>query len=202
MAIGQAFVESGLYSGGRNLFGVRGCSGLSVEEATERYLQCLQNQYFRGEANFAPTPEQQLAIIMKGGRYCAGEHPYGHYYNNVFASIDRYSFRVFDNRIRRKLKRKEEKEKRKKRQQRPFYVIFSDELTIGTAIVDPTYIRKGSTIVFSGGIVEATATNQGLKNTIICGCKRVIFPQTMDRPNFFDLSKLKIDLSVYEDAKG
>lgn len=202
VAIGQAFVESGLGSGGTNLFGVNGHSGRGVYSSTIGYLECLRNQYFRGEGSFSLSPEYQLAVIMKGGRYCAGESAYGSYYNNVINSIDRYGWRRFDEPIRKKIKAEKEKKTRKKRQKKPFHVIFSEKLCPGTCRVDPRWIKKGSTIVFSGGIVEAVSTKRGLKNTIICGCERVIFPQAMERPDFFDISKLKIDLSVYEDAKG
>lgn len=201
VAIGQAFVESGLGAGG-NLFGVNGHAGRGVYSSTIGYLECLRNQYFRGEGSFSLSPEYQLAVIMKGGRYCAGESAYGSYYNNVLNSIDRYGWRRYDRPIRKRIQAEKAKKLRQKRQRKPFHVIFSDKLCPGTCKVDPGWIKKGSTIVFSGGIVEAVSTKRGLKNTIICGCERVIFPQTVDGSDFFDLEKLRIHIDVFENVKG
>lgn len=211
VAIGQAFVESGLYSGGRNLFGVRGCSGLSVEEATERYLQCLQNQYFRGEANFAPTPAEQLTIIMRGGRYCEHQYPDGSYYWDVINSINKYGWRRYDKKIIKKIKAKEARKRRKKRQKRPFRIIFDNTLPEGTAVVDPKYIKNGSAIIFPGRIVEVISTKHGLGNVIRCSLgRRSILPRqtwTSERVFFaesmFKEKGIRLRLTeVIENVKG
>lgn len=201
IAVGQAFVESGLGSG-PNLFGVMGQSGRSVYGSTIGYLECLRNEYFRGEGAFVLDREEHLSIVMKGGRYCEGEHPGGNYWNNVISSIYRYGWNQFDEVLEKKLANKERKRLRKKRQQGSFRIIFSDELTEGTCIVDPGWIKKGSTIIYPGGIVEATSTKSGLGNTIIAGCEKSIFPQTVGGFDFFDLEKLRINIDVFEDSKG
>ena len=92
VAVGQAFVESGLGSGGSNLFGVNGCFGLGPVSATYKYLQCLHNEYFKGKAAWKDSPEEQMYYILERGFYCAGEYPYGRYYNNVISSIYRYGW--------------------------------------------------------------------------------------------------------------
>lgn len=199
--MGQAFVESGL-GVGPNLFGCLGHAGRGTVAATYGYLGVLQNQYFRGEANFAPTPEAQLAIIMKGGRYCEGERPWGTYYNNVINSINRYGWRKYDRIINKQIQKKAEAKERKARQKLPFAIIFSSEVTPGTCIVDPEFIKKGSTVIYPGGIAEATNTSEGLDNTIIVGCEGIIFPTKVDRTEFFDMEKLQFNIEVLEDAKG
>ena len=64
IAVGQAFVESGLGSGGSNIFGVNGCRGLGIESATIGYLKCLSNEYFKGQGAFSLDREYQLSVIM------------------------------------------------------------------------------------------------------------------------------------------
>ena len=209
VAIAQAFVESGLGSG-PNLFGCLGHAGRGTESATYGYLGVLQNQYFRGRANFAQDPDTQIGLILKGGNYCAGEYPGGHYHNLVINNIDNYNWDRFDRIIRRKIKAKKERKLRKQRQKQPFRLEFSDELPEGEATVDPWFIQKGSTIIYSGGIVEARNTKRGLRNTIIVGSR-----QNFDDPyskfrswksireGFFDTSKIKINLmEVIENVKG
>ena len=177
VAIGQAFVESGLGSGGSNLFGVNGCSGLGPVSATYRYLQCLHNGFFKGRAAWKDSPEEQMYYILERGYYCAGEYPHGRYYYNVLGSIDRYGWRRYDRTLEKRLREREKKKKRKKRQKGYFRIIFSYEIPEGTCIVDPGYIKKGSTIIYSGGIIEATKTNISLKNTIIIGrSSRTLLP--------------------------
>lgn len=177
VAIGQAFRESTLGKG-PNMFGVRGCAGLGVEEATMGYLKCLQNKYFRGEANFAPTPAEQLTIIMRGGRYCEHQYPDGSYYWDVINSINKYGWRRYDKKIIKKIKAKEARKRRKKRQKRPFRIIFDDTLPEGTAVVDPEYIKNGSAIIFPGRIVEVIDTEQELGNVIRCSLgRRSILPR-------------------------
>lgn len=102
---------------------------------------------------------------------------------------------------------KEEAEKRlakirKKRQKGSFRIIFSDDLVPGTCRVDPEYIKKGAAIVYPGGIIEATSTGKNLRNTIIAGRKRPIFPQKVDGFEFFDTEKLRVNIDVFENVKG
>lgn len=216
VAIAQAYVESGIFSGGRNLYGVRGCSGLGVYDATIRYLKCLNNQYFRGEGAFSLDPEYQLSVIMKGGRYCAGERPGGSYYNNCISIINRFNLDRFDAPIR-KMVREEAKKRRRKERQRHTFVLRTDEsirsLTPYQAITDPDYIPKGSTIVYGGGIVEVVGTRKGIGNTIIIGKREFPWTWRMELAKsrlkypgfsrFHDPISLKIKLmEVYEDAKG
>lgn len=216
VTIAQGIVESGLYSGGNNLYGVIGCSGLDIYDATIRYFECLNNQYFRGEGAFSLDPEYQLSVIMKGGRYCAGEHPGGTYYNSCISLINRLNLHRFDAPIR-KMVREGAKKRRRKERQRHTFVLRTDasirSLTPYQAITDPDYIPKGSTIVYGGGIVEVVGTRKGIGNTIIVGKREFPWTRRMELAKsrirypgfsrFHDPISLKIKLmEVYEDAKG
>ena len=174
IAVGQSFVESTLGRVGSNLFGVNGCSGLDVASATYRYLQCMHNRYFRGEMAHITDREEQLAIIMKGGRYCEGQYPYGSYYYNVIRSIYRYGWDRYDDALLQKLDEEKQKETRRKaaalrrkRHKEPFRVIFSNDCEVGTCITDPKWIKKGSTVIFGFKHYEVVRTKKGLRNTII-----------------------------------
>ena len=132
---------------------------------------------------------------MKGGRY----------YGNVLSSIYRYGWDSYDHRLFKRLKRKEAKALRKERQKRKFGIILSEDIPEGTAIVDPKWIKKGSTIIYGGGIVECTNTKIGLRNTIVIGrrsplCFKRLYDLQPDK--LFDTDKFRIKLEVIEDAKG
>lgn len=183
VAVGQAFVESGLGSGGSNLFGVNGCFGLGPVSATYRYLQCLHNEYFKGRAAWKETPEEQMYYILERGNYCEGEYPYGCYYNNVIQSIYRYGWDGYDEKLSRKLAEKDRERARKKderlrgqRHQMPFQLRFSQDVPVGAMLADPEYIKKGSTVILGYYILEVTETNKGLDNSIVIGCKDNILP--------------------------
>ena len=184
VAVGQGFVESGLYCGGHNLFGVNGCSGLSVEAATYRYLQCLHNGYFKGTAAFKESPSEQMYYILKKGNYCEGEYPYGRYYYNVLRSIHRYGWDKYDSRLKSYQKaerRKKATRLRRKRQKQPFRIFIETDLPAGTCIADKKYILKGSTVIFENQIVECIDNELDLGNTIRIGID-------VDN-NFHDISK-------------
>ena len=182
IAVGQAFVESELGKGGNNLFGVRGQSGRDTVSATYGYLNCLDNQYFRGEGSFILDREEQLAIIMKGGRYCEGEYPYGRYYYNVINSIYRYGWDKYDKPLieaeKRKLeaakRAKEEKiemwreEERKSKWNDEFTLIFNPMLLPWQVITDEDVI-KGGTILIGYDWMDVVGTKQGLGMTIETG---------------------------------
>ena len=139
---------------------------------------------------------------MKGGRYCEGERPGGNYWNNVIRSIYRYGWDAYDKRIIEKIQAEEREKIRRKHQSRPFKIILSDSIPEGHCSVDPEYIKTGSTIIYPGGIIEASYSCAGLKNTVIIGRKGVIFPTQMDRADFFDTNLFEVDLEVIEDAVG
>lgn len=184
VAVGQAFVESGLYSG-PNLFGVNGCSGLSVEAATYRYLQCLHNGYFKGTAAFKESPSEQMYYILEKGNYCEGEYPYGRYYYNVLRSIYRYGWDKYDSRLKSYQKaerRKKATRLRRKRQKQPFRILVETDLPAGTCIADKKYILRGSTVIFENQIVECVDNELDLGNTIRIGVD-------VDDNNFRDISK-------------
>lgn len=183
VAVAQAFVESGLGSGGSNLFGVNGCSGLGPVSATYRYLQCLHNEYFKGKAAWKDSPEEQMYYILERGFYCEGEYPYGRYYYNVLGSIDRYGWRKYDRTLEERLRVREKKARQKKerrnrnfRQQMPFKIVFSDKIRIGECMCNSLYIPKGSTVIIGYYILEVTAVNKSLANTIVIGCKDDVLP--------------------------
>ena len=214
VALGQAFVESGLGSGGSNLFGVNGCRGLGPVSATYRYLQCLHNGYFKGTMAFKKTPEEQMYYILERGNYCAGEYPYGQYYYNVINSIYHYGWDHYDD-ILKKIKAREKAKRNKQslramRQLGLFTLCYSNQLSPGTAIVDGDYIKKGSTIISPAGIFEVVRTNRNLKSTILVGDPRLI--KRIDKNWRDELSRFtegdeeiyfrKDNIEVIEDAKG
>ena len=183
VAIGQAFVESGLGSGGSNLFGVNGCSGLGPVSATYRYLQCLHNGFFKGRAAWKDSPEDQMYYILERGFYCAGEYPYGRYYNNVIQSIYRYGWDKYDETLSRRIAerdrekaRKNAKRLRAQRTRMPFRLIFNKDMAMGTMCADPEYIKKGSTVIIGYYIFEVTEPDKGLDNSVIIGCKDSVLP--------------------------
>lgn len=183
VAIGQAFVESGLGSGGSNLFGVNGCSGLGPVSATYRYLQCLHNGFFKGKAAWKDSPEEQMYYILERGNYCEGEYPYGRYYNNVIQSIYQYGWDKYDETLSRKLAEKGRERARKKasrlraqRSRMPFRLIFNKDMAVGTMCADPEYIKKGSTVIVGYYIFEVTESDKSLDNSVIIGCKGDVLP--------------------------
>ena len=91
---------------------------------------------------------------------------------------------------------------RKRRQRGTYRIILSTEVAPGACIVDPGYIKRGSTVVYPGGIVEADRTDKTLGSTIIVGCNRPIFQPKMEASEFFDTEKFRVHLDVYENAKG
>ena len=187
VAIGQAFVESGLGGGGSNLFGVNGCFGLDPVSATYRYLQCLHNEYFKGKAAWKDSPEEQMYYILERGYYCAGEYPYGRYYNNVIQSIYRYGWDKYDEKLSRKLAEKDRERARKaakrlraQRTRMPYRLIFNKDMAMGTMCADPEYIKKGSTVILGYYIFEVTETDKGLDNSVVIGCKDETLPSLHD----------------------
>jgi len=210
VAIAQAFVESGL-GVGPNLFGCIGDAGKGVEAATISYLHVMHNQYFKGRAAFITSPSKQIASILKGGLYCEGEYPGGSYNYNVLSSIARYNWDKFDKPILKKIREEKASKVRKQRQKGYFNVQYDESLPESVAIVDPGWIKKGSTIVYEGGIVEAVKTKKGLKNTIIRGSVpwRLYFHEkrfpdfVYDRQNKLVPERLEnVRLKVIENAKG
>lgn len=91
---------------------------------------------------------------------------------------------------------------RKRRQRGTYRIILSTEVAPGVCIVDPGYIKRGSTVVYPGGIVEADRTDKTLGSTIIVGCNDPIFQPKMEASEFFDTEKLRVHLDVYENANG
>ena len=187
VAVSQAFVESGLGSGGSNIFGVNGCRGLDPISATYRYLQCLHNEYFKGKAAWKDSPEEQMYYILERGFYCAGEYPYGRYYNNVISSIYRYGWDKYDEKLSQKLAEKDRERAQKKakrlraqRHRMPFRLIFSTDVSAGECSVDPDYIKKGSTVILGYYILEATEIDKSLDNSIVIGCKDETLPSLHD----------------------
>ena len=187
IAVSQAFIESGLGSGGSNLFGVNGCFGLDIVSATYRYLQCLHNEFFKGKAAWKDSPEEQLYYILEMGFYCEGEYPYGRYYNNVIQSIYRYGWDKYDEKLSRKLAEKDRERARKnakrlraQRTRMPFRLIFNKDMALGTMCADPEYIKKGSTVIVGYYIFEVTESDKGLDNSVIIGCKDETLPSLHD----------------------
>ena len=187
VAVAQAFVESGLGSGGSNLFGVNGCFGLETVLATYRYLQCLHNEFFKGKAAWKDSPEEQLYYILERGYYCEGEYPYGSYYYNVIRSIYRYGWDKYDEKLSRKLAEEDRERAQKKasrlrsqRSRMPFKILFSNNIPFGTMCTDPEYIKKGSTVILGYYIFEVTESDKGLDNSVVIGCKDEALPSLHD----------------------
>lgn len=207
VAVAQAFVESGLGSGGSNLFGVNGCFGLETVSATYRYLQCLHNEYFKGKAAWKDSPEEQMFYILERGCYCEGEYPYGSYYYNVIRSIYRYGWDRYDEKLSRKLAEKDREKARKKasrlrsqRSRMPFRLIFNKDMAMGTMCTDPEYIKKGSTVMLGYYIFEVTESDKGLDNSVVIGCKDETLPSLHD--DIFVDGFYTYLTEVIEDAKG
>ena len=208
VAIAQAFIESGLGSG-PNLFGVLGCAGMGTYSSTIRYLQCINNGYYRG-APFQKDHNTQIYYILRNGNYCAGEYAGGRYHGLVNSSINRYNWDDYDSKLfndLRKAAAKERRRERKKRQRGYFHIVIDESLTPGTAITDPKYIRKGSVILYEGGILEVVKTKRNLGNKILTGCESIIRIFAMpegETDGFFDLENLQGTRlrEVVEDAKG
>lgn len=206
VAVGQAFVESGLGSGGSNLFGVNGCSRLGPVSATYRYLQCLHNEYFKGKAAWKDSPEEQMYYILERGNYCEGEYPYGRYYYNVIRSIYRYGWDKYDEKLSRIIARKGRKRARKKasrlrsqRSRMPFRLIFNKDMALGTMCADPEYIKKGSTVILGYYILEVTKTIKGINNEIIIGYSNLL--PGLHNDIYIDGYYTYL-MEVTEDAKG
>lgn len=194
---------------GPNDFGIKGESGKSTTASVYGFYRLMYNQYFRGEGAFAPNAEEQIAIMMEGGRYCAGEYPYGPYYYRAINAISDYDLDRFDEMVREKIREKERKEKRRKakklrkeRQKLPFEVVLSRDVLPGTCVCDPTYVKKGSVVIFGYNILECTETQKGLGNTIL------VQDPTLGLPLIFDDGlEMWEDSEVYlteviENAKG
>lgn len=210
VAIGQAFVESGLGTGGSNLFGVKGGRRRNARQSTIAYLKCLNNKYFRGEGSFILDREKQLSIIMRNGRYCAGQYPGGSYWHRVISSIYKYGWDKYDEPIFKMIEEQKAKKLRKKRQKEPFKIMLTHDLEPGTAIADPDYIPKGSTLVYPGGHVEVVETQHGLNDTIYVSAGKQKYigkhpNEILIHEVFVDdtfLEKTQLKLQVFENAKG
>ena len=210
VAIGQAFVESGLGKGGSNLFGVKGGRRRSIKKSTIAYLKCLNNEYFRGEGSFILDREKQLSIIMRNGRYCAGQHPGGAYWHRVISSIYKYNWDKYDKPIFDMLEQQKVEKLRKERQTGTFKLILTHRLKPRTAIADPEYIAKGATVVCPGGHVNVIETQEGLGNIIYVSSGKqkcigkhpsdALFHGVLLDDAFTD--KVQLKLQVVENAKG
>lgn len=186
VAISQAFIEStlGEYCSGFNLWGIQSgaVSYGSLVEGVYAYLEVINNGYYP-DAPFCRDSSTQIRRILDGG-YC---EPEGDYYQNVMWTIDNYNLDRYDELLFNRLAEKE----RLKKQKRPFRIKYDPDVPPYIVRVDSDVISLNSTVCIYAdydltGIYEVEPGGDG--NTIRVSDKR--------------LDGLKVELQIYENAKG